>query len=104
MGVSGMRKACGQNCTRWRHPGFPLVGLEQNVHSNFMMTFHLTSSFHGEHNSANSQSSLVRQEGRSMLQSVHSRLALRPLLKLQRCAEGCFAREWTCWKPHKKTP
>ena len=34
---------------------------------------------------------------------VHSRLALRTLLKLRRCAEGWIAREWTCWKPHNIT-
>ena len=37
-----------------------------------------------------------------MQQSVHSRLAMRTLLKLRRCAEGWFAREWTCWKPRSK--
>jgi pimeloyl-ACP methyl ester carboxylesterase len=34
-----------------------------------------------------------------MQQRVHSRLALRTLLKLPRCAEGWFAHERTCWKP-----
>jgi hypothetical protein len=38
-----------------------------------------------------------------MPQSVHSRLAMRTLLKLRRCAEGWFAREWTCWKPRSET-
>jgi hypothetical protein len=38
-----------------------------------------------------------------MAKRVHSRLALRTLLKLRTCAEGWFAREWTCWKPHSKT-
>jgi len=34
---------------------------------------------------------------------VHSRLALRTLLNLRKCAGGWFAREWTCWKPRSKT-
>jgi len=34
---------------------------------------------------------------------VHSRLTLRTLLNLRKCAEGSFAREWTCWKPRSKT-
>jgi hypothetical protein len=38
-----------------------------------------------------------------MQQRVHTRLALRTLLKLRRCAEGWFAREWTCWKPRSKS-
>jgi hypothetical protein len=38
-----------------------------------------------------------------MAQRVHSRLALRTLLKLRRCAERWFAREWTYRKPHSKT-
>jgi hypothetical protein len=38
-----------------------------------------------------------------MEQRVHSRLALRTLLKLRTCAERWFAREWTCWKPLSKT-
>ncbi len=39
-----------------------------------------------------------------MPQGVHSQLALGTLFKLRRCAEGWFAREWTCWKPDSKTP
>jgi hypothetical protein len=39
-----------------------------------------------------------------MPRSVHSRLALRTLRKLRKCAEGWFAREWTCWKPRTKNP
>jgi len=38
-----------------------------------------------------------------MQQRVHSRLVLRTLLKLRRCAEGWFARERTCWKPRSRT-
>ena len=38
-----------------------------------------------------------------MQQRVHSRLALRILLKLRWCAEEWFAREWTCWKPCSRT-
>jgi hypothetical protein len=37
-----------------------------------------------------------------MQHRVHSRLALRTLLKFRRCAEGRLAREWTCWKPRSK--
>jgi hypothetical protein len=38
-----------------------------------------------------------------MQRCVHSRLVLRTLLTLRRCAEGWFARVWTCWKPRSKT-
>ena len=38
-----------------------------------------------------------------MQQRVHSRLALRALLKLRMCAEGRIARVRTCWKPSTKT-
>ena len=38
-----------------------------------------------------------------MQQRVHSRLALRTLLKFRTCAVGWLAREWTCWKPRSKT-
>jgi hypothetical protein len=38
-----------------------------------------------------------------MQQRVHSRVALRTLLKVRTCAEGWIAREWTCWKPRSKT-
>jgi hypothetical protein len=38
-----------------------------------------------------------------MQQCVHSRLALRTLLKFRTCAEGWIAREWTCCKPRSKT-
>ena len=38
-----------------------------------------------------------------MQQRVHSRLVLRPLLKLPSCVEGWFARVRTCWKPRNKT-
>lgn len=38
-----------------------------------------------------------------MPQRVHSRLALRALLKFRMCAEGRTVREWTCWKPRGKT-
>jgi hypothetical protein len=38
-----------------------------------------------------------------MQQRVLSRLALRRLLKFRTCAEGWIAREWTCWKPRRKT-
>jgi hypothetical protein len=38
-----------------------------------------------------------------MQQRVHSRLALRTFLKFRTCAEGWFAREWTCCKPRSKT-
>jgi hypothetical protein len=38
-----------------------------------------------------------------MQQRVHSRLALRTLLKSRTCTEGWIAREWTCWKPRSKT-
>jgi hypothetical protein len=38
-----------------------------------------------------------------MQKRVHSRLALRTLLKFRSCAEGWIAREWTCWKPLSKT-
>jgi hypothetical protein len=38
-----------------------------------------------------------------MPQCVHTRPALRTLLKPRRCAERWFAREWTCWKPRGKT-
>ena len=38
-----------------------------------------------------------------MQQRVHSRLWLRALLKLRRCAEEWLAREWTCWKPRRPT-
>ena len=38
-----------------------------------------------------------------MQQRVHSRLALRTLLKFRTCAEGRFGREWTCWKRRSKT-
>jgi hypothetical protein len=34
---------------------------------------------------------------------VHSRLALRTLLKFRTCAEGWIACEWICWKPRSKT-
>ena len=34
-----------------------------------------------------------------MRHRVHSYLAMRTLLKFRKCAEGWFAREWTCWKP-----
>ena len=34
---------------------------------------------------------------------VHSRLALRTLLKFRMCAEGRIARVRTCWKPSRKT-
>jgi hypothetical protein len=37
-----------------------------------------------------------------MQERVYSRLALRTLLKLRRCAEGWFAREWTYWKSCSK--
>jgi len=37
-----------------------------------------------------------------MHKSVHSRLPLRTLPKFRKYAEGCFAREWTCWKPRSK--
>jgi hypothetical protein len=34
-----------------------------------------------------------------MQQCVHSRLALRTLLKFRTCAERLIACEWTCWGP-----
>jgi hypothetical protein len=37
-----------------------------------------------------------------MQQRVYSRLALRTLPKLQTCAEGWIAREWTCSKARSK--
>jgi len=38
-----------------------------------------------------------------MQKRVHSRFALRTLLKLQRCGEGWIASVKTCWSPRSKT-